>query len=248
MKLTIVGSGDAFCAGGRNQTCLLLDHAGHRLMIDCGATTLLALKRARIPLDSVDRILLSHLHGDHFGGLPFLFINAVFIDKRTKPLPILGPPTLRQRIETLIETCYPDALSNKRAFEMTFHEVEPGVPVRDIPGMTIHPVEMLHASGAPSLGFRIEADGKTLAFSGDTGWCEGVFEAGRGADLYIVECSTYALKLKMHLDYETLAGRFDEIGAKKYLLTHMSEDMLAKGHRIDWDRCMMAEDGLVIEV
>lgn len=244
MQLTVVGCGDAFSAGGRYQSCYLLDHAGGRLMIDCGATSLLALKRAGIALGSIDAILISHLHGDHMGGLPYLFINAVFIDRRTKPLPIIGPRGTRERIETLIEAVYPDGLSNKRAFDMTFTELEAGVEAA-IHGMNVLPVEMQHASGAPALGFRITNGGKTFAFSGDTGWCDGVVTVGRGADLYLIECSTYDMKLRMHLDYRTIADHFETIGARRYLLTHMSDDMLASAGRIDRDRCRMAEDGLV---
>lgn len=247
MKLTIIGCGDAFGSGGRNQTCFLLDTSEGRVMIDCGATTLLALKRAGIPLDSIDAILISHLHGDHFGGLPFLFLNAVFIDKRRKPLTILGPRGTKERFETLIETSYPDALSNGRAFDMPFVALEPDVEASQA-GLTILPEEVLHASGAPSLGFRTRAGGRTLAFSGDTGWCDAVVSLGRDADLYIIECSTYDTKLRMHLDYLTLAENFDRIGARRYLLTHMGDEMLANIARIDSGRCEIAQDGLVTEV
>lgn len=247
MRLTVIGCGDAFGTGGRYQTCFLLDHGGVRLMIDCGATTLLAMKRKGISLDTIDAILISHLHGDHFGGLPFLFLNAVFIDKRKKPLLIMGPRGVRQRFETLLETSYPGALSNKRDFDMPMQELEAGVET-NYSALRILPIEMRHDSGAPSLGFRIHAGGRTLAFSGDTGWCDSVMALGREADLYVIECSTYDTRLQMHLDYHTIAQHFDAIGARRYLLTHMSDEMLARGDSINRDKCQMAQDGLVIDV
>jgi ribonuclease BN (tRNA processing enzyme) len=247
MRLTIIGCGDAFGSGGRHQTCFLLDHGGVRLMIDCGATALLAMKRESISLDSIDAILISHLHGDHFGGLPFLFLNAVFIDKRKKPLPIIGPRGTRQRFEALLESSYPGALSNGRDFDMPFHELEAGVETAHA-GLKILPMEVRHDSGAPSLGFRIQAGGRTLAFSGDTGWCDSVVTLGRNADLYVIECSTYDTRLRMHLDYQTIAQHFDAIGARRYLLTHMSDEMLARNGSVNMEKCQMAQDGLVIDV
>jgi len=71
-----VGSGDAFGSGGRFNTCFLVAGTKTRFLIDCGASTPVALKRAGIDLDGIDGVALTHLHGDHFGGLPFLLLSA----------------------------------------------------------------------------------------------------------------------------------------------------------------------------
>ena len=86
MRLTIVGSGDAFGSGGRLNTCFFLETAKAALLIDCGASALPALKGQGIEPNRIDAIILSHLHGDHFGGLPFLLLDGQFLSRREKPL------------------------------------------------------------------------------------------------------------------------------------------------------------------
>jgi ribonuclease BN (tRNA processing enzyme) len=107
---------------------------------------------------------------------------------------------------------------------------------------------MDHYSGTPSLGLSFADEGRLFGFSGDSGWCGGVIEAGRAADLFLTECTYFSTQAAMHLDYLTLAAKFSEIGAKRYVLTHMSEEMLASLDKIDASRCVAAEDGLSLTV
>ena len=86
MRLTVIGCSDAFGSGGRYHSCYLLDTAQGRLMLDCGANSPLALKRAGIALTSIDAIVISHCHGDHFGGVPFLFLERMFVERGPKPV------------------------------------------------------------------------------------------------------------------------------------------------------------------
>jgi ribonuclease BN (tRNA processing enzyme) len=74
MKITIVGSGDAFGSGGRFNTCFRIETLGRDLLLDCGASSLPALKAQGVDPNAIDGVLLSHLHGDHFGGIPFFFV------------------------------------------------------------------------------------------------------------------------------------------------------------------------------
>ncbi len=247
MKLTIIGCGDAFCSGGRFHSCYLLDTSQGRLMLDCGANAPLAFKRAGQSVNAIDAIAISHCHGDHFGGLPFLFIERMFMERGPKPLEILGPPGIERRTAELFEAFYPSLLAARKEFEILYRELEPG-RAHSWRGVSITAHEVEHFSGTPSLALAIGDGGKRFAFSGDSTWCAGVIEAGRGADLYLIECSTFAKKTAVHLDYETLAGKFDEIGAKRYLLTHMSTEMLASAQKVDRERCILAGDGLALDV
>ena len=90
MEIRFVGSGDAFGSGGRFQTCIRLHEKGYTALVDCGATSLTAMKAQSIDPGAVDAVVISHLHGDHFGGLPFLVLIAQFTH-RTKILTLLGP-------------------------------------------------------------------------------------------------------------------------------------------------------------
>jgi ribonuclease BN (tRNA processing enzyme) len=247
MKLKIIGCGDAFGSGGRFHSCYLLDTSQGRLMLDCGANSPLALKRAGIAISSVDAIVISHCHGDHYGGLPFLFIDRMFVERGPKPLEIIGPPGIARRTAELSEALYPSLLSGPKEFEIRYRELEPG-QANLWRGVSIAAYAVDHFSGSPSLALAISDGGKRFSFSGDSGWCGEVIEAGRGADLYLIECTTYSTITGMHLDYRTLSANFDRIGAKRYLLTHMSPEMLDAAKNIDRRRCILAEEGMSLDV
>ena len=93
MQLRFVGCGDALGSGGRFNTCFHVTGASINFLIDCGASSLPALKRLGIARDDIDLILITHFHGDHFAGLPFLLLDAQFT-RRTRPLVIAGPQGL----------------------------------------------------------------------------------------------------------------------------------------------------------
>lgn len=247
MKLTITGSGDAFGSGGRLNTCFHVQSGETGFLIDCGASALISLKKAGLSTDSVDTVFISHLHGDHFGGLPFFLIDALFMAKRTKPLTLVGPAELEARFHIACEAMFPLMTEHQREFDMTFVPLSAGEPT-EIDAVSVTPFEVKHYSGAPSYALRFALEDKTLAYSGDTGWVDNVVEAGRDADLYIMECFQYDKRLDMHLDYLTIHNRLDDIGAQRVLLTHMSDAMLAEQHEVTDARCMIAKDGMVLEL
>ena len=113
IRVRFVGSGDAFAGGGRFQTCLHVSGGAAPLLIDCGATTLVALRRERIDPASIGWVLLSHLHGDHFGGLPWLILDGQFAG-RTRPLVIAGPPGTERRLAQAFDALYPGAATAER--------------------------------------------------------------------------------------------------------------------------------------
>src|ERR1700754_841738 len=98
MKLTIVGSGDAFGSGGRFNACFMVEAGERTVLLDFGASSLVALRAQNIDPNRIDAIVLSHLHGDHFGGLPFLLLDYQLLARRETPLLIVGPPGTRPRL------------------------------------------------------------------------------------------------------------------------------------------------------
>ena len=247
MKLTVVGCGDAFGSGGRLQTCYHVEAAGTRFLIDCGATTLMGLTRLGIDPNTVETIFISHLHGDHYAGLVWWLIHAQHVAKRATPLTIVGPPTIETRFEAAAEALFPGSAAAPRRFGMRFREVTRAAPLDEGP-VRLAAFEVDHPSGAPSQALRFEASGKVLAFTGDTQWTESLVPAGRGADLYIMECSSFEGSPRYHLSWTTIAAELDRIGAKRVMLTHMSEAMLARRSEVADARVVLAEDGLVVDV
>ncbi len=104
--VTFAGCGDAFGSGGRYQACIHLRRPGRRpVLLDCGATSLSALKACRLDPGEIGTVFVSHLHGDHFGGLPFLILDGQFCG-RTSPLAMVGPPAPR-RLGHAMEYLFP---------------------------------------------------------------------------------------------------------------------------------------------
>jgi ribonuclease BN (tRNA processing enzyme) len=247
MRITVVGSGDAFGSGGRFNTCFWVETAKATLLIDCGASSPVALKIRGLDFDRVDGVVLSHLHGDHFGGLPFLLLEAQLISRRERPLVIAGPPGTQARIEAALEIFFPRAAGNKWRFPFEFNEIESGRRTM-ILGHWVTTAEVVHQSGAPSTAVRISDGSSDLAYSGDTEWTEALLPIAAGADLFILECSGYAGRIPGHLTWEILKPRLAELAASRILITHMNETMLAHRGEVSAAGLLVAEDGAVIEL
>jgi ribonuclease BN (tRNA processing enzyme) len=247
MRLTVVGSGDAFAAGGRANTCFHLAWAGATILVDCGASTLIEMRRCGLDPGALDGVILSHLHGDHFGGLPFLFLEAQWVSRRTKPFTIVGPPGTQARLETLIEALYPGALAVPRRYDFRVIEIVPGEPA-DLFGARLQTAEVEHPSGAPSTAIRLEAAGKTFAYSGDTQWTDALYPIARGADLFVIECYAAKAGVPWHIDWETLRSRRGSLEARQVMVTHMGPTALPLTEAIRAAGCLVADDGLVLDL
>jgi ribonuclease BN (tRNA processing enzyme) len=241
VEIGFLGTGDAVGSGGRLQTCILVTTENGRFLLDCGTTSLVAMKRRAIDPATVDAIVLSHLHGDHFGGIPFLVLDAQF-GGRDRPLLIAGPPGTRSRIETAMEVLFPGSTRVRRRFDLNVTEMSLGVTTPIGPA-SIVPFSADHASGAPSFIVRALIGDKVIVYSGDTAWTESLVDAARNADLLICEAYFFEKKVKYHLDYETLLRHRDRLRCGRIILTHMSDDMLG---RLDDVQIQCADDGLTV--
>jgi ribonuclease BN (tRNA processing enzyme) len=244
MKLTFVGSGDAFGSGGRFNTCFHVASAAKTFLIDCGATSLVALKRLDIDLAQIRTIFISHLHGDHFGGLPFFLLDAQFVHRRELPLTIAGPVGMQERLVQVQEVLFAGSSKNKWNFELDIVEMRTGVE-SSVHGANVTPFEVEHFSGAPSHALRIECDGRIVTYSGDTEWVDALVPAAEGADLFICECFGYRGTAPYHLDHDTLAAKRHLFTARRMIITHMGPDMLANLSDTGFEA---ASDGMVIDV
>jgi ribonuclease BN (tRNA processing enzyme) len=238
LQLQFVGCGDAFGSGGRFQACLLLSLPEGEVLIDCGASSLVAMKRQQLDPSRVGWVLLSHLHGDHFGGLPFLVLDGQF-SRREQPLVIAGPAGVAARVTAAMEALFPGSSTAARRFALEFMELTPAEAVGVGPAK-VTPFEVIHASGSPALCLRIEYGGKTIAYSGDTEWSDGLLHAARDADLFVCEAYFTSKRVRYHLDLETLRANVERLHCKRIVLTHMSADVLSLPE-VEFER---AEDGL----
>ena len=243
MKVTFLGCGDAFGSGGRYQTCILLA-SPQKVLLDCGCSALIVMRRFGVDPNEISAIFLTHLHGDHFGGVPFFLLDAQMISKRTAPLTIVGPPGTRERILSLMEVMFPGSSKVQRAFSWEIFDLEPGT-LRDVAGAKLTTYPMVHPSGSPSTAVRINFDGRTVVYSGDTEWNDGLAAAARGSDLLISECYSYDTPVKFHLNHQILVERLPELGVKRVILTHMGVEMLGRVDEVAWET---AADGMMVEI
>ena len=247
MRLTIIGSGDAFGSGGRFNACLHLSLGARNVLIDCGASTLVALKAGCVDTNAIDAVILSHLHGDHFGGIPFLMLEAQYSSRRERPLLFAGPPGTAERIPAIMEVMYPGSSQTKFRFPWRIVEIAVGTPT-DVLGLSVTSAEVIHFSGAPSTALRLTDGRKTLAYSGDTQWTDALLPIAAGADLFVVECFDYELELPGHLNWRTIKARMAEFGARRVMVTHMNPSVLAKLDELREAGVLVAEDGLTIDL
>jgi ribonuclease BN (tRNA processing enzyme) len=203
---------------------------------------MIAIRKFGVDPNVVRAVFVTHLHGDHFGGLPFFILDAQLVSRRTTPLTIAGPSGLRDRLTATMESLFPGSTELDRSFAIDIRELEPQI-THEVEGIEVTPYVVKHACGAPPFAYRIEVDGKILCYSGDTEWVHALGEAAKEADLFITECYFYDRQVKFHLDYVTLAQHLPEIGAKRVVLTHLGQDMLAHIEQSEYEA---AGDGLIV--
>ena len=244
MQLRFVGCGDALGSGGRFNTCFHITGARVNFLIDCGASSLPALKRLGIARDEIDLILITHFHGDHFAGLPFLLLDAQFA-RRARPLVIAGPQGIEAKLANLMEALFEHSSKTKQRFDLSVVALEPEQS-RTFGEVKVTPYPVVHGeSGGPFLAYRIEAEGRVITYSADTEWTDTLIPAASGADLFIAEAYYYDKIVKNHLSLKTLEAHLAEINAKRLVLTHMSDDMLGRLGELPY---LAAHDGMAVEL
>ena len=244
MRLQFVGCGDALGSGGRFNTCFHITGASVNFLIDCGASSLPALKRLGIARDGIDLILITHFHGDHFAGLPFLLLDAQF-SRRSRPLVIAGPQGIEAKLAALMEALFEHSSKTQQRFELSVVALEPEQS-RTFGEVRVTPYAVVHGeSGGPFLAYRVEAEGRVIAYSADTEWTDALIPAARDADLFIAEAYYYDRIVKNHLSLKTLEAHLPAINARRLVLTHMSDDMLARTDDLPY---LAAHDGLAVEL
>lgn len=248
MRITFVGTGDAFGAGGRAHTCIRVDADGRTLLLDFGAASIVGWRRLGFSFRDVDAIYVTHLHGDHFGGLPMLMLESQFIEPRDKPLAIVGPPGLRARLATVMEAFYAGSTAIPWRFGWTVEEMAPGSAF-PLAGFALETTEVLHPAGAPPTAVRVTRSGASFAFSGDTAWTDALIGIAADADLFACECQSMRPGVPGHIDWPQLQARLPQLGARRVMLTHMGADVLNALPQICAESGVAAaEDGLVVDI
>ncbi|MDA1121008.1 MAG: MBL fold metallo-hydrolase [Bacteroidetes bacterium] len=242
ISVQFIGSGDAFASGGKFNTCFHIKEQQSEILIDCGASSLIGIKKSGINPNNISHIFISHFHGDHFGGLPFFILDAQLVQARSQSLKIIGPLGVEERVQTLMEAMFKGSTANKFSFEIIFIEIEDEIITKvDDKSVTYFPV--IHSPESNPHGLRIELGGKTIAYSGDTEWTNSLISLADGADLFIVECYNRKGLMKFHMNYDDLITNRSQLNCPQVMLTHLGDDMLKFSRDAAFEVC---EDGMIV--
>jgi ribonuclease BN (tRNA processing enzyme) len=246
IKLTFLGTGDAFASGGRFQAGYLIENHRTRVLLEAGPNILCAMKRRGVAPAELDYICISHLHGDHFGGLPFLFLEYLWERAPRKPVVIAGPRHLEERAWRLFRTMFPNSSGDIERVrqKLKFVVIEPGSKHQMGP-LHIAAIRTPHMRRDPSLALRLRLEGKVIAFSGDSGWTDDLIPFAEGADLFLCECTYYeSAHLDFHMNYPRLESQRERFKVKRMILTHVGREVLAHANDV---RIETAIDGMEVQ-
>jgi len=244
VELTCLGTGDAFGSVGRHCAGYLVDTPGAHLLLDAGPSILSAMKARRRSTAEIDAVVVSHLHGDHFGGIPFLFLEYRWEALRTRPLIIAGPPETEARVFELKDALYRDARGETLPFPLEFIELGDGGAC-EIADVRLESFRVPHQQKALSLGHRLRTGGRTLVYSGDTAWTSDILRSSSGADLFLCECSTFRTPHPTHVSYAEIEANRASFDCGALLLTHLGREVRERKGEIPEQ---LADDGLVIRI
>jgi ribonuclease BN (tRNA processing enzyme) len=215
---------------------------GVSLLLDCGGSALPGIKKHIDPM-TIDAIAITHLHGDHFGGIPYLVIEQHFTGRK-KPLVVGGPPSLAQRLRTAEQALYPDFFG-PTPLGFPFSTVLLGAQPTELGGARVSALPVRHVAMAEPHGLRVEVAGKVIAYSGDARWTEHLPAVSKGADLFICEATFFEREDPAHISYRQLMAHREEFEAKRIVLTHMGAETLAHLSEVELET---SADGSMIEI
>jgi ribonuclease BN (tRNA processing enzyme) len=243
MQVVFLGTGNAFASGGRNAMAILLRAEGVGVLLDCGPTTLVALKRASLSPADVDLVLLSHHHGDHFAGVPFLLCHERYVGGRAKPFRVFGPPGTVSLLERAASLLFPGI--EPGPFPIEYRDLSPEEECREGESVWFRPFRVDHFPSGVAFGYRVKMGVKTVVYSGDTAWTDVLARETEGADLFVCECSSLGPIPEKHTSHDDLVRNRARISAARTLLVHAGDDVLAKERELAFE---LARDGMRVKL
>ena len=241
MFVQCLGSGDAFGSGGRMNTSFFIRYRGKGIILDCGATTLVALKKAELSSLDLDFILISHLHGDHIGGIPFILTERQVKGDETRELTLIGPKGLKNIVDLMTRSLFPGISENLR-FPLRYIEFETGDVIHE-PDFVLATFSARHAPSTNPHSLRLTLGKQTIAYSGDTEWNENLIALCDLAELFLCEGYAYNEPENFHMSIKELIRQQSRLGAKRIVLTHLSQEALDSRADIPFE---IAEDGMIL--
>jgi len=222
-EIVMLGTGNAFLPNGRHHSFAIFDK---RHIVDAPPTALISLRQKGLKVSDIETIFITHLHGDHIFGLPFLLLERTYISDRelVKPLTIVAAPGAKQRIEQLCDIAYPGSME-KILRKVRWNENSKG---KTDDGWSWERFAVNHDDSVDPFGYSFSsADGAKFVHSGDSGPCKLLYDAISNADLIIIEMAVPEWVPSEHhhkpSDIDNLSKTHSD---KKFIITHTFIDSL----------------------
>ena len=240
VKVRFLGTGNAFADGGRSHACIHLEATGASLLLDCGGSSLPAIKKFLDPA-TIQAIAISHLHGDHFGGVPYFLMEQHFAGRKA-PLAVGGPRELQQRATKAGEALYKDFFGMITIdYGLSFITLKE-TPV-SLGGAEVSALPVKHVAESDPHGLRVKIGGKLIAYSGDARFSDELVAVAKGADLFICESTNYSKSDPAHLSYTELIANRAKLDCGRMILTHLGTETQAHVAELEIEA---AQDGMLI--
>jgi ribonuclease Z len=191
MKITLLGTGSPLPDPNRAGPATLVQDEGTNLLFDCGRGVLMRLAAAMVSVTSLSAVLLTHLHSDHITDLNDVITSHWIMGQGPTTLRVYGPPTTAQVVERTLA-----ALEHDVKYRLDHHddltyapdvavvEVEPGQSFT-VGGATVLVGRTDHRPVEPTVGYRVQQNGRSVVIAGDTVPCAGLDALCAGADAYV---------------------------------------------------------------
>lgn len=247
MKLTVIGCAGSYPGVDGPASCYLVEQDGHRVVLDMGNGALGPLQ-GHTDIYDIDAVLLSHLHVDHCIDLCSYYVARKYHPEGPRDrIPVFGPSNTAQRMASAY------GLSSNPGMNQEFNFIGHQPQAAEIGPFTITTARVAHPVEAYAI--RVEADGRSLVFSGDTGPTDALVDLARDADLALFEASLMDgpdIPVDLHLTGGQAAAHANRAGVPQLMLTHLvswndNEQVVADAEKVYDGRLMVAEPGMSVE-
>ena len=226
VDLTFIGSGNAFSPGGLCCNGFLINR---RFLFDAPPQSLSSLATVGMDPNEIETLVISHHHGDHFLGLPFLLLHWRW-KGRTRPMRIIGPPGTEALGKDIAEKVFPGVMSGA-SYDLEWQEARPGSPLL-LNGLELEPHLMTHDEGLEMcLGYGIRVGSRRIGYTGDTILCDSVLDLARTSEILVSECASRDGRIPVHMNLldDMPVVRAAMKPDAQLILTHISPDVDTNG-------------------